>query len=95
MAAAKEVPTSIESKVDGGVFIGYVYIPTKSDVDTNDGLRKKVVAQCMTKYGFTTVELPLCAQSVPVPDMSRPATYNEKSCFKAVEGGYYAIAQSK
>lgn len=94
-AAASSVPTSIENKVTGGVFIGYVYIPTTSDVDTNDQLREKVVAKCMSKGGFQTVELPVCAQSVPVPDMSVPAVLEGKPCFKAIQGGYYAIAQQK
>lgn len=93
--AAKAIPTSIENQVTGGFFIGYVWIPTTSDVDTNDDLRKKVVAQCMAKRGFTQVELPLCEASVAIPDMSKPATVTDQSCFKAINGGYYAIADKR
>lgn len=92
--AVKDVPTSIESQITGGYYIGYIWIPTASDVDTNDGLRSKVVAQCMTRKGFQAVELPLCAGGVATPDMNARATINEGSCFKALPGGYYAIAQS-
>lgn len=94
-SAAKSIPTSIENKVTGGFFIGYVYIPTTSDVDTNNQLRSKVVAQCMTSKGFQAVELPLCTSNVPVPNLKKPAVITSKSCFKVIPGGYYAIAQKK
>jgi hypothetical protein len=93
--AAKTVPTSIENQVTGGFFVGYVWIPTTSDVDTNDPLRQKVVAQCMAKRGFTRVELPACENNVAVPDMTKPASVTENSCFKAINGGYYAIADKR
>lgn len=93
--AAKEVPTSIENKVTGGFFVGYLWVPTTSDVDTNNTLRDKVVAQCMSQKGFQKVELPLCPSNVKAPPMDKPAIITNKSCFKALPGGYYAIAQKK
>lgn len=91
--ASKEVPTSIERKNTGGYFIGYVYIPTSSDFDTNDQLRNKVVAQCMTGKGYQVVELPVCPANATKPDMNSSAVITEKSCFKSIPGGYYAIAE--
>lgn len=93
--ATKDVPTSIEKKVTGGVLIGYIYIPTTSDVDTNDQLRNKVVAQCMTNKGYQPVELPVCPGNVVMPDMNKRVTISSKSCFKQLSGGYFAIAQKK
>lgn len=93
--ATKSIPTSIENKVTGGFFIGYIYVPTTSDVDTNNQLRNKVVAQCMTKKGFQSVELPVCTSNVSPPNLKAPARITTKSCFKLLPGGYYAIAQKK
>lgn len=93
--ATKDVPTSIENKITGGVMIGYIWLPTTSDVDTNDQLRSKVVAQCMTNKGYQSVALPLCTPNAPMPDMNKRAVINENSCFKQLSGGYYAIAQKQ
>ena len=93
VSATKDVPTSIENKITGGFFVGYIWIPTTSDVDTNNELRSKVVAQCMTNKGYRSVELPVCPAKVPMPDMNKRATINNNSCFKQISGGYYAIAQ--
>lgn len=93
--ATKDVPTSIEKKVTGGILIGYIYIPTTSDVDTNDQLRNKVVAQCMTNRGYQPVELPVCQSNVPMPDMDKRAVISNKSCYKPLSGGYFAIATKK
>ncbi len=93
--AAQNVPTNTQTQVTGGYYVGYVFIPTYGSVDTNTQLRGKVLAQCMNGRGYQAVELPLCAGNVPVPDMSKPAHITEKSCFKSIAGGYYAIAQKK
>jgi len=91
--ATQNVGTNIQTQATGGYFVGYVFIPTFSNVDVNTTLRSKVVAQCMTGRGYQTVELPLCPSRVAIPEMSRPAKLTENSCFKSIEGGYYAIAQ--
>ncbi|HBN29930.1 MAG TPA: hypothetical protein DD416_01590 [Rhodobacteraceae bacterium] len=90
--AVNDVPTNIQTQTTGGYFIGYIYIPTQGSVDVNTTLREKVVAQCMTKRGYQTIELPLCPARVAIPDMNRPVILTEKSCFKDISGGYYAIA---
>ena len=91
------IPPRSECNAAGKCYVvpGFYEPGTFYTVDPNEGLRKRVEAQCMADKGFAPVSIPACpasvAQSAPQRATTTLPSLNAKSCVIRNRDGSFQI----